>query len=711
VRSDARGMHSGFFEPGRGGMMKKIKKRNGKIVPFDEGKIRRAVKKAFSVSKEGGASEAADIAHSVAGLLKRTFTNCTPSVEDIQNLVEEELMREGFSASARAYILYRKMRSVVRGAKSIIGVKDGLKLSISSIKVLERRYLKKDERGRVAESPEELFRRVAVAVAAAEANYGSSADVDRVGELFFNMLSSLKFLPNSPTLMNAGTEMGQLSACFTLPVADSIENIFETLKRMALIHQSGGGTGFSFSRLRPKNDVVRSTQGVSSGPVSFMSIYDKATDIVRQGGRRRGANMGILRIDHPDILEFINCKRDGKSFRNFNISVAVTDGFMRALARDQKYKLINPRTGKSVRELPAREVFDFIVSAAWECGDPGMIFIDEINRRQPTPSVGRVESTNPCGEMPLLPYESCNLGSINLARFAGDGRILWDELKENVELAIRFLDDVIDVNKYPLEEVKRLTLANRKVGLGVMGFADLLVQLGIPYNSASALNLAGKLMKFTSAASRAASVALAEKRGSFPNLRKSVWPAKGFKKLRNATTTSIAPTGTISIIAHCSSGIEPFFALVFMRNIMEGTQLLETNEYLKEALMRQGLFSEQLLLEIAASGSLSKIRGIPDAIKRLFVTSEEIAPEMHVRMQAAFQKHTDNAVSKTINLPASATLKDVEKVYLLAYKLKCKGITIYRAGIKEAQPISWGRSIETLRVEEVGGCSPERCFY
>jgi ribonucleoside-diphosphate reductase alpha chain len=691
--------------------MKKIKKRTGKIVAFDESKIKGAVRKAFSVSKEGAKAEADKICRSVVSQLARSFKGTIPSVEDVQNAVEEELMRKGFAATARAYILYRKMRSVVRRAKRMIGVEDGLKLSISSIKVLERRYLKKDEHGRVAESPEELFRRVARAISAAEANYGSSSDRKSAEEAFFCMLSSLKFVPNSPTLMNAGTDMGQLSACFTLPVEDSIESIFETLKRMAIIHQSGGGTGFSFSRLRPRDDIVKSTQGVSSGPVSFMSIYDKATDVVRQGGRRRGANMGILRIDHPDILDFINCKRDNKSFRNFNISVAATDTFMRALARDGKYKLINPRSGKVTRELRAREVFEFIVTAAWECGDPGMIFIDEINRRQPTPSVGSIQSTNPCGEMPLLPYESCNLGSINLAKFAKDGRIVWDELKTQVELAVRFLDDVIDVNQYPLPEIREITLANRKIGLGVMGFADLLVQLEVPYDSRKALEVGAKLMKFISKQSRAASAALAEKRGAFPNFKKSFWPAKDFHTLRNATTTSIAPTGTISIIAGCSSGIEPYFGLVFMRNIMEGTHLLETNRYLEQALVGEGLYNEQLLDEIASAGSLSKVEAIPDAVKRLYVTSEDIAPDTHVRMQAAFQKYTDNAVSKTINLARDATVRDVERVYLLAHKLKCKGITIYRAGIKEEQPISWGKDIRVLPMDEVGGCSPERCFY
>jgi len=691
--------------------MKRIRKRDGRIAGFEPGKIREAARKALCAAGEGKESDAERIACAVVAESGRRFKGRTPDVEAMQNIVEEELMRAGFPKAARAYILYRKMRSVVRETKKIIGVKDTLKLSVSAVKVLEKRYLRKDMAGRVVESPEELFRRVARAVSKAERNYVGEAEAQKTEEEFFRIMSELKFLPNSPTLMNAGTEMGQLSACFTLPVDDSIESIFETLKEMALIHQTGGGTGFSFSRLRPRGDVVKSTQGISSGPVSFMSIYDKATDVVRQGGRRRGANMGILRVDHPDIIEFINAKRDGKSFRNFNLSVAATDKFMRACAKGGKFSLVHPGSGKVTRVLAARELFDFIVTGAWECGDPGMIFIDEINRRQPTPSIGSIESTNPCGEMPLLPYESCNLGSVNLSRFAEDGRVDWDELGRVVKAAIRFLDDVIDVNKYALKEIKRITRANRKVGLGVMGFADMLIQLGIRYDSKRALALGGKVMRFISEKSREASVELARTRGSFPNLKKSIWPARGYSKLRNATTTSLAPTGTISIIANCSSGIEPLFAPVFMRNIMEGTELLESNAHLERALAKKGLLTEEILLDIAARGSLSGIAGIPKSIKELFVTSEDISPEMHVRMQAAFQKYTDNAVSKTINLPADSSVKDIARVYLLAHRLKCKGITVYRAGIKREQPIAWGKEIRALQLEEPGGCWPERCFY
>jgi len=488
-------------------------------------------------------------------------------------------------------------------------------------------------------------------------------------------------------LMNAETRLGQLAGCFVLPVGDSIVEIFDALKTMALVHQSGGGTGFSFSRLRPKNDIVQSTGGVASGPVSFMSIFDAATNVIKQGGRRRGANMGILRADHPDILEFILSKMEGRRFRNFNISVAAPDSFMEAVKNDESYELINPRTGKGAGKQSARHVFDMIATAAWQCGDPGMVFIDEVNRHNPTPQVGAIESTNPCGEQPLLPFESCNLGSINLRKMVNGDRIDWDKLGETVDKAVHFLDNVIDVTKFPLPETERLTKANRKIGLGVMGFAEMLILLGVPYNSDDALEVGDELMKFINDRARRASQELAGRRGSFPNFPGSTLQRAGCGAMRNATVTTVAPTGTISIIAGVSSGIEPLFALSFYRNIMEGSRLLEENDLFRSAAIRRGFYSNDLAAEVARRRSIADMDAIPEDVRRLFVTAFDVDASWHVKMQAAFQKHTDNAVSKTINMPAEATQSDVKDAYMLAYDLKCKGITIYRYGSVAGQTL------------------------
>jgi len=553
-------------------------------------------------------------------------------------------------------------------------VADDLKLGINAMEVLKKRYLRRDESGQVAETPGEMFGRVASHVSRAETRYGDDAEYYRAR--FLKMMQELDFLPNSPTLMNAGLPLSQLSACFVLPVEDSLPGIFDALKNMALIHQSGGGTGFSFSRLRPKDDVVQATGGVASGPVSFMRIFDTATDVIKQGGRRRGANMGVLRVNHPDILEFIDAKSKPGFLENFNISVAVTDEFMQKARTGSEIDLVNSRTGLAAGRLNAAELMNLIASSAWRGGDPGVIFIDQINAAHPLP--GQIEATNPCGEQPLLPYESCNLGSINLSRMVMKGEINWDRLGELVSFAVRFLDDVIDMNRFPLKQIEEATLHRRKIGLGVMGFADMLILLNISYNSGEAVRTAEELMKFITERARAESALLGEARGSFPLFEVS--RLKKWGAMRNSTVTTIAPTGTISIIAGTSSGIEPLFALAFVRNVLDGARLLEVSPLFEQTAIARGIYTPDLKAELARKGSVQDIRGVPLDLKDLFVTALDIPPEQHVRIQAAFQKYTDNAVSKTVNLPADATVSDVLKVYNLAYDLGCKGVTVFRYG-------------------------------
>ncbi len=564
-------------------------------------------------------------------------------------------------------------------------------ISSNAQKVLEKRYLAKDASGLATEDIAGMFRRVAHAIAAADAAYGD-AEPARTEDCFYQMMTDLRFLPNSPTLMNAGRPLGQLSACFVLPVPDSMEAIFEAVKDAALIHKSGGGTGFSFSRLRQQGATVRSTGGVASGPVSFMRVFNTATEAVKQGGTRRGANMGILRIDHPDIMQFIACKQDTQAINNFNISVGITEAFMQAVEKGETYALIDPKSHEEVGRLNAAEVFDTIVSAAWQTGEPGIVFLDRINRDNVIPSCGEIESTNPCGEQPLLPYESCNLGSINLVKMLKETdagwEVDWKLLARTVVDAVHFLDNVIDVNVYPLQKISEVTRASRKIGLGVMGFADMLLLVGIPYDSDEGVAFAEELMAYIQTTAIRASEALAATRGAFPLFAVSTLadgPAR-----RNATVTTIAPTGTLSIIAGCSSGVEPVFAYAYIRNIMDGTEMIEVNQVLSAKLAQTGLASDELWKKIAAEGTVAHCDGLPASMRRVFVCAHDITPVYHTRMQAAFQRHLDNAVSKTVNFPRTATVADVREVYLLAYREGCKGVTIYRDGSRDSQVLNIG---------------------
>ncbi len=685
-----------------------IRKRDGRVVSFRVARITSAISRAMEAAGKPNPELSRQLASIVSERVRDAFTGSIPGVEDVQDMVERVLIEKNLPEVAKAYILYRQKRAEIRDAKALLGIRDELKLTVNAANVLKRRYLRRDAQGRVIETPAQMFRRVARVIARAERLHDANADVAAVEKRFLDVMTGLYFIPNSPTLMNAGTRIGQLSACFVIPVEDSIKSIFRAVRDMALIHQSGGGTGFSFSRLRPAGDIVQSTRGIASGPVSFMRIFDVATDVVKQGGRRRGANMGVLSVDHPDILQFITAKEKEGVFTNFNLSVGITDEFMRKVKDDEEYDLINPRTGGAEKTIRARDVFELMISTAWRTGDPGIIFLDEVNRHNPTPELGRIEATNPCGEVPLLPYESCTLGSINLSKVVKNGEIDWDLLGYLTRTDIHFLDNVLDVNKYPIAPAKRMADANRKIGLGVMGFAELLIKLGIAYNSEEGLNTATNIMRFIEREGRESSRELGEDRGVFPNFEKSMWA--GGPPMRNATITTIAPTGTISIIAGTSSGIEPLFAVAFVRRVM-GTQLIEVNPVFEQIAKDEGFYSKELMRKIARAGSVRGISEVPERIQRLFVTALEVEPEWHVRMQATFQQHVENAVSKTVNLPQQASLGDVRKVFEMAYSLHCKGITVYRYGSRSEQVLYTGEGLTTAQDEYSGGCPTGECAF
>ncbi len=691
----------------------KIKKRDGRIVDFDREKVANAIWKAAQTLGGKDKKLAEDLSYKVVeGVKETTPAGEIPTVENVQDAVEKVLIEEGHARTAKCYILYRQKRAEIRKTKSLLGIEDDLKLSLNAITVLQKRYLRRDENGNIIETPRQMFERVAKAVALAEKKFQvPEKEREEIEKEFFRMMSTFEFLPNSPTLMNAGTGTDlSLSACFVLPVEDSIADIFEAIKNMAIIHQSGGGTGFTFNHLRPSGDIVKKASGVASGPISFMKAFNSCTEIIKQGGKRRGANMGILRIDHPDILDFIVCKETEGALNNFNISVALNDKFMKAVEDNKDFELINPRYGKPVKKIMARAIWNLIITMAWKNGEPGVLFMDTINKANPTPELGQIESTNPCGEQPLLPYESCNLGSINLRKMVTDEKIDWDKLRHIVRMSLRFLDDVIEINKFPLKELNLMNRKTRKIGLGVMGFADMLVKLGIPYNSEDGVKTAEKIMKFITDEARKMSEEMGKERGSFEVFEGSVWKKKEYQHMRNATVTTIAPTGTIGVIAGCSQGCEPLFAISYIRNVQEtiGSNLIYVDPEFEAKAIMAGIYDEELMKKIAQSSSIQDIKEIPEEIRKIFVTAHDISPEWHVRMQAAFQKYTDNAVSKTINFPNHANPQDIENAYWLAYKLKCKGLTVYRDGSRKYQILT----TKTARKDDVanlvsksGGCA------
>ncbi|MFN7990703.1 MAG: adenosylcobalamin-dependent ribonucleoside-diphosphate reductase [Candidatus Micrarchaeia archaeon] len=687
--------------------VKKIRKRDGTVADFDKEKITSAVFKAAQSVGGSDRAEAERVADKVVQYIGEKFAESyIPTVEEIQDLVEKALIETGHATTAKSYILYRHRKNIEREMKKAMGVEDDLKLPLNSIQVLEKRYLLKDETGKTIETPSQLFRRVARHLASNEYNYGADERmVKHYENAFFEVMTNFEFLPNSPTLMNAGAELGQLAACFILPVKDDIEQIFESVKHQAIIHKTGGGTGFCFSYLRPKGDFVKSTAGIASGPISFMSAFDNATNVIKQGGKRRGANMATMHVWHPDIEEFITMKQTPGVMENFNVSVMVDDKFMQAVGTNSEYDLLNPRTGAQMRKINARTLFKMIAYSAWKSAEPGMLFIDEINRKNPTPT-DPIHATNPCGEVPMPDYESCNLGSINLVKFVEldwsksdwKKKVNWSRLRHVVRTAFQFLDNVIDMNRYPIPQIREQTLKNRRIGLGVMGFSRMLFKMGIRYDSEQGYEVGEAVMKFIEDESRKMSHELGRARGSFPSFKDSPLSEK-YDAMRNATCTSIAPTGTISMIADSSSGIEPVFALSFLKTVRAG-QYYYCDEIFEQVLKVRGLYSQELMQKVMEEGSIQHMDEIPADVKNVFRVSHDMAPEAHVLMQAAYQKNVDLAVSKTINMPAEATVEDVESVYMLAWKTGCKGITIYRDSSRHEQVLHVGKSVKTKGVEE-----------
>lgn len=689
-----------FFEMSGDSMaISKIRKRDGSVVDFDKEKIINAIFKAAQSVGGSDRKEAERVADKAIEFINAKFKDdYVPSVEETQDIVEKALIDIGHATTAKSYILYRHRKTVEREAKRVLGVKDDLKLPLNSIQVLERRYLLKDDEGKVIETPSQLFTRVAHFIASNEKSYDADDKTVKFYEdAFYEIMTNFEFLPNSPTLMNAGTGLGQLAACFVLPVRDDIEQIFDSVKHAAIIHKTGGGTGFCFSYLRPKGDFVKSTAGVASGPISFMSAFDNATNVIKQGGKRRGANMGVLHVWHPDIEEFITAKQTSGVLENFNVSVAVDDRFMKAVEKNDDYELMNPRNGKAVRKVNGRSLFKLIAYSAWKSAEPGLLFMDTINNTNPTPKFP-INATNPCGEVPMPDYESCNLGSINMVRFVDfdwsktqwKKKIDWKRLRYVTRLAVQFLDNVIDLNNYPIPQIRERTMHHRRIGLGLMGFAKMLTKIGVRYDSPLATEIADETMGFITDEARKMSVELGRARGSFPGFQESAW-AKRYDAMRNATVTSIAPTGTISMIADSSSGIEPLFALSYIKTVMDGTKLYYSDDVFEHVLKVRGLYSPELMEKVIDHGTIQGLEDIPKEIQDVFVISYDIKPDDHVKMQAAFQKHTDLAVSKTINMPAEAAVEDVERAYMLAWKDGCKGITIYREGSRGEGVLSRGK--------------------
>jgi len=687
--------------------IQKIRKRDGSVVEFSKEKITNAIFKAAQSVGGTDREESGRVADKVVEYINAKFKeDYVPTVEEVQDLAEKALIETGHATTAKSYILYRHRKNIEREMKKALGVQDDLKLPLNSIQVLEKRYLLKDEEGKIIETPSMLFRRVATHLASNEVNYGADDSMVRYyADAFFEVMTGFEFLPNSPTLMNAGTEIGQLAACFVLPVKDDIEQIFESVKHQAIIHKTGGGTGFCFSFLRPKGDFVKSTAGIASGPISFMSAFDNATSVIKQGGKRRGANMATMHVWHPDIEEFITMKQTPGVMENFNVSVMADDKFMQAVEANADYDLLNPRTRAPLRKINARSLFKLVAYSAWKSAEPGLLFIDEINRHNPTP-MDPIYATNPCGEVPMPDYESCNLGSINLVKFVEldwsktdwKKKVNWKRLRYVTRIASQFLDNVIDMNKYPITQIRDQTMKNRRMGLGVMGFARMLFKMGIRYDSELGYQVGEEIMKFIEDESRKMSHELGRARGSFPSFKDS--PLSGtYDAMRNATCTSIAPTGTISMIADSSSGIEPVFALSFLKTVRAG-QYYYCDEIFEQVLKVRGLYSQELMQKVMDEGSIQTMPEIPDDVKNVFRVSHDMEPEAHVLMQAAFQKNVDLAVSKTINMQADATVEDVENVYLLAWKHGCKGITIYRDSSRSEQVLHVGKTVKTKGVEE-----------